>query len=212
VTESEWLSCPDPDPMLSFLASQGAADERRLRLVACACVRQAWQLLTPQARVAIEMAEANAEGAATEEEVARARWLVDRLPVGDQTARSAALAVWHATWDVRHRTPDCLWNLRVALHPVLGEEGVKRAQADILRDLYGPLPFRPVALDPRWRTRDVLTVAHAVHAHRAYGDLPAVADALEEAGCDCRELLDHLRNGGPHYFGCWGLDLVTGKR
>ena len=54
-------------------------------------------------------------------------------------------------------------------------------------------------------------MAHAVHAHRAFEELPALGDALEEAGCDCVELLDHLRGGGPHYLGCWGLDLVTGR-
>jgi hypothetical protein len=66
-------------------------------------------------------------------------------------------------------------------------------------------------VDPRWHTRDVLTVAHSVHARRTFEDLPAVADALEEAGADCGELLDHLRRGGPHYLGCWGLGVVTGR-
>jgi hypothetical protein len=60
-------------------------------------------------------------------------------------------------------------------------------------------------------TRDVLAVAQSIHAHRAFEDLPALADALEEVGCDCVELLDHLRGGGPHFLGCWALDLLMGR-
>jgi hypothetical protein len=77
VTEAEWRTCSDPDRMLSFLGSQGEPDERRLRLVACACVRHAWHLLPPQAQVTaqlvVEVAEAYAEGAATAADLARVR-------------------------------------------------------------------------------------------------------------------------------------------
>jgi hypothetical protein len=69
--------------------------------------------------------------------------------------------------------------------------------------------------------------------------LAVLSDALEEAGCDNAELLGHLRIGstarhsrecgrayrgcapdcpkdrweknGPHYRGCWALDLLTGR-
>jgi len=40
--------------------------------------------------------------------------------------------------------------------------------------------------------------------------LPILADALEEAGCDNAEFLNHCRGPGPHVFGCWALDLVRG--
>jgi hypothetical protein len=48
-----------------------------------------------------------------------------------------------------------------------------------------------------------------------YGSLdPArlfvLSDALEEAGAD-GEILAHLRSLGPHYRGCWALDLIVGK-
>src|SRR5207248_4434238 len=56
VTEAEWRTCTAPDRMLSFLTSRGAPDKRRLRLVACACVRQAWHLLPRPAQVAVEVA------------------------------------------------------------------------------------------------------------------------------------------------------------
>jgi Leucine Rich repeat len=46
----------------------------------------------------------------------------------------------------------------------------------------------------------------------AFGDLPILADALEDAGCTSRELLAHLRGPGPHVLGCWALDLVLNKK
>jgi hypothetical protein len=41
--------------------------------------------------------------------------------------------------------------------------------------------------------------------------LAALADALEDAGCNDADLLGHLRSPGPHVRGCWAVDLVLGK-
>ncbi len=38
--------------------------------------------------------------------------------------------------------------------------------------------------------------------------LEALADALDQAGCDAHEVLAHLRQGGEHYRGCWPLDVL----
>jgi hypothetical protein len=34
---------------------------------------------------------------------------------------------------------------------------------------------------------------------------------LAEAGCGDAELLGHLRSTGPHYRGCWAVDLILGR-
>jgi hypothetical protein len=39
----------------------------------------------------------------------------------------------------------------------------------------------------------------------------ALADALEEAGCSERPLLDHCRENGPHGFGCWVIEVLLGR-
>jgi hypothetical protein len=83
-------------------------------------------------------------------------------------------------------------------------------QCILLRDILGN-PFRPVALDPAWRTPAVLHLARAIYDDRAFDQLPVLADALEEAGCASREVLDHCRSPGPHVRGCWVVDLVLGK-
>jgi hypothetical protein len=38
-----------------------------------------------------------------------------------------------------------------------------------------------------------------------------LADALEEAGCKDQAILDHLRQPGPHFRGCWPVDLLFAR-
>ena len=47
----------------------------------------------------------------------------------------------------------------------------------------------------------------SVPSHR----LPILADALEEAGCDNADILNHCRQADSHVRGCWLLDLLLGK-
>jgi hypothetical protein len=58
---------------------------------------------------------------------------------------------------------------------------------------------------------DVLTLAQHIYEKRAFDRLPELADALETAGHTHADLLDHLRNPGPHVLGCWAVDLLLGK-
>jgi hypothetical protein len=95
------------------------------------------------------------------------------------------------------------------------------AQQALLRDLVGPLPFRPVTIEPAWLAWNHGTVrrlAEAAYHERSLpegtlsnGLLAVLADALEEAGCADADLLGHLRGPGPHVLGCWCVDLVLGK-
>jgi hypothetical protein len=62
--------------------------------------------------------------------------------------------------------------------------------------------------DPAWRSLNVRRVAEGIARERTFGDLPVLADALEEAGCDDAEVLAHCRAPGPHGAGCWVVDRV----
>jgi hypothetical protein len=81
---------------------------------------------------------------------------------------------------------------------------------DILRDIFGN-PFRPVTLDPAWRTPKVKTLAQAIYDDRTFERMPELADALAEAGSSNQDILSHCRGPGPHVRGCWVVDLVLGK-
>jgi hypothetical protein len=72
-------------------------------------------------------------------------------------------------------------------------------------------PFRSPVCAPQWLTSTVLALAQVIDA----GDLsalPILADALQEAGCDNEEVLNHCRGPGPHLCGCWVANLVLGKQ
>ncbi len=84
------------------------------------------------------------------------------------------------------------------------------AIADLIRDIHGN-PFRPVTFAPEWRTSTVTAIAETIYADRTFGNLPVLADALEDAGCDHADILSHCRGSGPHVRGCWVVDLVLGK-
>lgn len=80
----------------------------------------------------------------------------------------------------------------------------------LVRDAFGN-PFRPVALDPSWRTEAVVALAEGIYAERAFERMPVLADALEDAGCAHADILSHCRGDGPHVRGCWVVDLLTGR-
>jgi hypothetical protein len=99
---------------------------------------------------------------------------------------------------------------RVAAGAVESSAAEARAQADLLRDLFGN-PWRPASLDSAWLTRTATALARAAYEGRRFEGLPILGDALEEAGCDREEILAHCRGPGPHVRGCWVVDALLGK-
>src|SRR5262249_4350907 len=58
-------------------------------------------------------------------------------------------------------------------------------QLTLLRDIVGN-PFRPVKIRDEllaWNDGAIPKIAQAIYDNRAFGDVPILADALEEAGC-----------------------------
>jgi hypothetical protein len=81
---------------------------------------------------------------------------------------------------------------------------------ELMRCVFGN-PFRPVSFSPRWRSADAVGLARGIYDDRAFDRLPILADALLDAGCDNRYVLDHCRGPGPHTRGCWVVDQVLGR-
>ena len=203
MTRDEWLRSEDPQAMLTWLRdADRVQSDRKLRLFACACVRQVWGLLADtRSRAAVEAAERYADGEATSRELAVAR----------AAAGGAALV---AAWD--------------AARAAAGDAALvaaKKLQAILLRDIVGD-PFAAA----RWRGKTVEEMraegwadprpylpplvsgmAQRIYDERDFAALPVMADALEDAGCGDAALLAHLRLPGQHVRGCWALDLILGK-
>lgn len=78
---------------------------------------------------------------------------------------------------------------------------------DVIHDPYMFLVGFPLA-DLRWLSKDVCNMVQAIDASGNYGDLPVLADALEEAGCENVDFLEHLRGPCPHIKGCWAIESL----
>jgi hypothetical protein len=98
-------------------------------------------------------------------------------------------------------------NLRMAVE--------RRAQTRLICDIFGLLAFRTVHIDPsllRWNDRLVVRLAQTIYDERRWSDMPILADALFDAGCDNEEILRHCHEQeGVHSKGCWVTDLLLGK-
>lgn len=97
------------------------------------------------------------------------------------------------------------------------QRAVMALQGSLLLDIIGN-PFRPVTIDTCWLTQSVIDLSHAAYDNRTLPSamldparLAVLADALEEAGCQDADILNHLRDPGVHVRGCWVVDLLLGK-
>jgi hypothetical protein len=241
MTETEWLAFTDPTPMLRFLLGTSRlrvmdveafpdckVSDRKLRLFACACYDRLCHLLPdPLARDAVAVAERYADRPAGVDELqwafSRLQASLDALEGTWRASRGAERAAVQPTYEAlalalqvtRPEAPKAAYyassNAYLAAASRTAEE---RAQADVLRCLFGPLLFRPVPLDPSWLPWNDGTVprlAQAIYDDRAFDRLPILADGLEDAGCDDDAILAHCRQAGEHVRGCWVVDLLLGK-
>ena len=228
MNEAEWLACTDPDRMLFYL--RGKVSDRKLRLFAAACCRLIWPLLTDErSQRAVEIAERYADGRATPRERASAgKRALDAAP------RRGGPAAWAAYWAVSRSAADTVWNVAAAAteaasRAAVGDARIGRAdevaawdvgraagsreQAALLRDIVGN-PFRPAAVERSWLAWNdgaVRKIAQTIYNEGRFGDLPLLADALEDAGCTDADVLTHCRTPGEHVRGCFAVDLLTGK-
>jgi hypothetical protein len=198
MTEAEWLTSSDPDQMLgcvlgknTFLASwlrglrqtgneprPRLADERRLRLYACACCRRIEDLMSDdRSRAAVEVAERDADGRADRTEVAAARQGAMRavealsaragrsnIPLAYQPPvdqADAEIAAARAAVEVTRAPADAVRLVARAVLQVVVERrdaewsrwaveaAGPAARVALLREVFGN-PFRDAAVDPAW--------------------------------------------------------------
>jgi hypothetical protein len=211
MTEAEWLTATDPAPMLTFI--QGRTSERKLRLFACACVRPLLPLPTLlyvrlQMENVLAAAERFADGAESKVAMTRRR---QRLASTNSNLPANAPAV---NFDacraviVASQPAAFLSAVAIAADVLAGRPAVP--QADLARCTFGN-PFHPVAVEPSWLTSTVTALATGIYAERAFDRMPILADALQDAGCDNEDVLNHCRQPGAHARGCWVVDLVLAK-
>jgi hypothetical protein len=209
--------------MLEFL--RGKASDRKLRLFACACVRRAGYLAKNRRLVrALSLLERFLDGTGTDRDRGRAHQLgVQVLQSGrlDLSQQCLGAEVWEGARKTLDRQVHAFGESAAAAVGYAAGGGdpefqtaksaERGAQVAIVRDNFGN-PFRPVSADPAWFNSTAVSLAAGIYADRAFDRLPILADALQDAGCDNADVLDHCRSDGPHVRGCWVVDLLTGRK
>jgi hypothetical protein len=208
MTEQEWLECAD-DPQRMLLFVNNRISRRKARLFTVAAYYQRTELMRIDAiHAAVELCAAFADGQLTKVKFARHRRKARREyslaeDYSDQQSY-ASIAL-----NLLAPDHDPVWKDAANWADTRGER--RGPQVSIIRCLICN-PFRRSTVDPTWLTATVVSLAQAIYAELAFDRLPILADALEDAGCDNADILQHCRLPGEHVRGCWAVDLVLGKK
>jgi hypothetical protein len=178
--------------MLEYLRESGKLSERKARLFAVACCFYCfwYRLLDDRTQIAVGVAARHAEGLAEAQEVieaaASAHAVAESLQreafadladfsvrrseflANDSNAAAAAALALNAPLDASHAS---------TFAPCDQQE--RQMQVNFLRELFGPLPFRPVTLSPTVRIWNSGIVVHLAQAIYQEQQLLSNADTLE---------------------------------
>ena len=171
MTEAEWLTCSDPQPMLEYL--RGRLDERTLLRFGCACCRRIWPMLVDaRSRRVVEAAELFLVGRASRGQLEAAAkdapyyegHLADtgiHIFACDAAASLGCPDAWWAAWGAAENARGAVREAPFMENdPDPGKyidahaaaEAEARKQADLLREIVGN-PFRAAERDSEGSVR-----------------------------------------------------------
>jgi hypothetical protein len=227
MTEAEWLATSDVEDMWYQL--QESARNRKLRhLMVEPTLRVVQRLAGKNWKYHSDLLERFAAGLLSRAQLSRKWrnlwWKCEAFQMfgfpwtNDERLTLIDNAQQAITWYFRLFLPpelSCLFTVPIwqAARESADGSPCRRAMkmlADDIRCIFGN-PFRPVAFADSWRSETAVALATGIYEERAFDRLPILADALEEAGCDHADVLNHLRGPGPHARGCWVVDGVLRK-
>jgi hypothetical protein len=218
MTEAEWLAATDTVAMLAHL--DRPKPDRRIRLYDIACCRDLKQLLPEQASLdGLDWAERFADGSASRDEA------YDKIKNASEGAylnystfycfKRDSLFEEDGEKRKNKQFEEVAWFAYYVMHyesfmPDYSNFADHRNLLSVrqVHEVFGN-PFRPVTLNPSRLTSTVLDLATGIYADGAFDLMPILADALQDAGCDNEDILNHCRQPGDHCRGCWVVDLLT---
>jgi hypothetical protein len=227
MTEQEWLMSVKPLEMLDWLESRGPVSSRKMILASCAIWHQYvrhWMLRGGSRVSSVVIASSMA---ITADGIELAEGVADNgtYTKGDVAHNNGVKSLRDTIFSFPQEEP------QKAMANVLREVFGNR-----FRVVAGVMPLKPIGLTttmhvipsghlPAGTTvfeRPLVpplarSIAEGAYANRIeYGELDperllVLWDALEDAGCQSKAIREHLCSPGPHYRGCWAIDLILGK-
>jgi hypothetical protein len=186
-TAARWWSCTDLRQLMR--AVQHRLSPRKAQLIACAFCRHVWRSgKDRRGRRALEAAELHADGLVS------------------------AAYLWSAAAEARGLPALVARDVRGAL-ALAARHAEPQELCDLVREVLGD-PLHPPVCDPawlRWSDGCVEKMVRTIFRGQRFAELPILADALEEAGCDNAAMLAHCRQARPHARGCWVVDALLAR-
>jgi hypothetical protein len=239
MTESRWLKGTDPLALLRALHpphTLGSIEPQkrpsRMYLLACARQRHVWARMPPVCRALVELAEGCVDAPnkpPLPEEVAliAARLMGSTGAAVDLNDAAVELSEYlrsHGGARLAIAPPDAPpgkrgWQGLAALVYLPFETFTPNYElvppvmhsVHLIHEVYGN-PYRRVPFDPNWRTDTAVSLARDMYERREFSAMPILADALQDAGCNRADILDHCRAPcQAHARGCWVLDIILSK-
>jgi hypothetical protein len=239
MTEAEWLTETDFTTHVRYAVDH--LSPRRQRLLAVGFCRSVAHLFHhPELNAALDVIEQYADGLVSSSEVEKARQhcrdiatesyeeyrvAVDRGIGAQQHGYGRAAFAWAVAYAANSPLPLVEVGTRAAwaadhfdsgrIDRVIFAEGPSGEYMSRMRAVVWEIvgnPFRPVHFNSAWRTDTALSLARHMYDRYEFGAMPILADALQDAGCDNEDVLNHCRDASlTHVRGCWVIDLVLGK-
>src|SRR5262245_43579106 len=215
-----WCSITEPDLAAHRVLNIVSARKWRLFMVAC-CYAIKRRLHYRDLHDAILTSELYADRRvrladlrASREDVSE---LIERYD-GNVKARGRQM-------DMHHVRRCCDRDVRSAAYYFVNKERIinRKRMLAILHDIIGDPDNPQCSVSSKTAFRSIKfqwvvannhlagSLAREAYDKRDFSNLPIIADALEEAGCDNTTLLAHLREDREHWRGCWAVDLILGR-
>jgi hypothetical protein len=214
---ADWKATRDPERMIAALIElRCEPSARKWRLLTCAIGRTEFDWCrNPWFRDALDCAE---------------QW----ADTGKQPPGVSSCATELGQMDIPHQhVPDehsvgSSWNhgrlerlgwVRIALRAISDRprlrsgdiaKSTRTVAAVLARELF-PNPFGSLVWNPEWSTSTARELAAHIYTSREFAVMPILADALQDAGCENKHVLNHCRVEKTHARGCWVLDAILGK-
>jgi hypothetical protein len=229
----DWFNSADAIALLNVLfpmhgSGSMAEQPRKLRLYYCNLARLVWPVLPGPHRAIIETAERYADTGRDDKqmimsirEIARdmhnCDGPADALDEWRQRLHQCGCVITEPDRTPRWNREE--WNgysvlVSYPLEPIVPNPGaIPRSihRADLVHDAF-LCPGLPISFDTSWRSPSAVSLADGMYETRDFAAMPALADVLEESGCQQELILDHCRDAkNLHARGCWVVDLILNR-